>query len=75
MILDRVFGSITAPSELDRPGPPIQLDDPERKLFGPYYILQADGISSGPVNTVSLRADEAVILTKKPVGPANGMRN
>jgi hypothetical protein len=75
VILDRVFASITAPSELDRPGPPIQLDDPERKLFGPYYILQADGISSGPVNTVSLRADEAVILTKKAVRPANSTRN
>jgi hypothetical protein len=43
VILDRVFESVTAPSELDRPGPPIPLDDPERKLFGPYYILQADG--------------------------------
>ena len=71
VILDRVFGSITAPSELDRPGLPILLDDPARKLFGPYYVLQADGSSSGPVKSVSLRADEAVILTKRPVKPAN----
>jgi hypothetical protein len=75
VILDRVSESVTAPSELDRLGPPIQLDDPERKLFGPYYILQADGTSSGPVNTASLRADEAVILTKEPVKPVNSTRN
>lgn len=69
IIIDRVMHDNTLAGELDLAGPAMSLVDPTHKLYGPYYQLYSDGTTGPPITSLTLRAGEAAILMKQPVGP------
>ena len=72
IILDRVMHNSTLASELELYSKPINLVDPSKKLYGPYYELNAEGTTGPPITSISLRGAEAAILMKSPIAGGGG---